>query len=126
MDLVAVNKDPALRHTPFGRLSVRPGANGMYLVSVHNDVVHTSRVINVVDPSRGKGVFDATHGKRPYERAHILRIAARQQERAAAQAQRELDDQSNSFKRQVNAFMGAAVDGKELLLTALANTRSRA
>jgi hypothetical protein len=124
MNLSAINDDPDLHHTPFGRVTVSRGpAGGAPLVSIEHEQTGTPMVIGLLRDDAG--VFDGLHGKRQWEAWHVLEKAERQRLQAESRAELSLEDQRIDFRRELNAALAAKVDGRDLLISAMSRFRKR-
>ena len=119
MDTHAINRDPSLRHTPWGRVRVEQphGRKVAFVKSTHwasGEVV----TLGVVDDEK-RVVWDAFYGKRQWEAVAI--IDAAEKRRIAEQQRLEAIDRdvSRDRKQAIDKFLSRSVDGRENLIAAL-------
>jgi hypothetical protein len=124
MDLAAINADPDLQHTPFGRVLVsRSPGGGVPLCSIEHEASGTPMVVGLLRD--GAGVFDGLHGKRQWEAWHVLEKAERHRLREEMRRELSLDDHRADFRREINKKLAATVDGRDLLAAAMSLPRIR-
>jgi len=124
MNLGAINEDPDLHHTPFGRVTVsRSSAGGAPMVSLTHEQTGTPYVVGLLVD--GAVVVDGLHGKRQWEAWHVLDKAERQRLREESRQELALEDHRADFRREINKSLAAVVDGRDLLAAAMALPRPR-
>lgn len=119
MNLYAINDDPDLHHTPFGRVTVsRFPSGGDPIVTLTHEQTGSPYIVGLLHP--GAVVLDGLHGKRAWEAWHVLDKAERN--RISEEQRRELDieDHRADFRRAINKSLAAVVDGRDLLAAAMA------
>lgn len=119
MNLDAINRDPALKHTPWGRVRVeREGTRKLAFVRSTHPSTGEQATLGVVDDNK-RTVWEAFYGKRQWEALKVIELAeiARLQERARLDA---IDKQvSIDRKRAIDKHLMRHVDGRDTLLQAL-------
>jgi hypothetical protein len=119
MNLDAINRDPALKHTPWGRVRVeRPADRRIAFVKSTHPTTGEQATLGVVDDNK-RTVWEAFYGKRQWEALKVIELAeiARLEERARLEA---IDrDISRDRKRAIDKHLSRHVDGRDTLLQAL-------
>jgi hypothetical protein len=124
MDLAAINDDPDLHHTPFGRVLVsRAHGGGVPMCSIEHAASGMPMVVGLLRD--GAGVFDGLHGKRQWEAWHVLDKAERFRIREEMQRELSLEDHRADFRREINKSLARVTDGRELLAAAMALPKHR-
>lgn len=119
MDTHAINRDPALKRTPWGRVRVeQPAGRAVGFVQCEHWATKERVTLGVVDDGK-RVVWDAFYGKRQWEASHIIEEA----EQRRIEEKKRLDaidaDVSRDRKRAIDSFLSRSVDGREMLVAAL-------
>ena len=117
MDIVAINADPDMRHTPLGRVSLQqPRVGGAVFVVLQREHDNKHAMVGVVDASTGRGVMDALYGKRQWEAQHLAVLAERTRIDGEQSRDREIQQRRADFRRELDKKMSASVDGRDKVL----------
>lgn len=119
MDTHAINRDPALKHTPWGRVRVsQPHGRKVAFVECQHWATGQKVMLGVVDDGK-RVVWDAFYGKRQWEAVAVIEAA--EKHRIAEQKRLEAIDRdvSRDRKQAIDKFLSRSVDGRENLIAAL-------
>lgn len=110
IDWQAVNRDPQLRHTPIGRVFLRPRADsiGVYV----DDGKSRPRLIHVLDE---QGVHQAFHGKAWFLRAAVRALYAAQNAEAEHAANVVREDLRKDRRRDFMRFLTRDPSAREVV-----------
>jgi len=122
MDLAAINDDPDLHHTPFGRVLVsRAHGGSVAMCSIEHESSGMPMVVGLLRD--GAGVFDGLHGKRQWEAWHVLDKAERYRLSQEARQELSLQDHRADFRRAIDKSLARVVDGRDMLAAAMSRTK---
>lgn len=122
MDLAAINEDPDLHHTPFGRVLVsRAHGGGVAMCSIEHEASGMPMIVGLLRD--GAGVFDGLHGKRQWEAWHVLDKAERYRLSQEARQELSLQDHRADFRRAIDKSLARVVDGRDMLAAAMSRTK---
>ena len=122
MDIHDINRDPDLKDTPFGDLSISE-QDGTYLVSRAHPLTGDETVLLLVNLDEGRTVWSAGGGSRNWEALHVRAISKLQQLRRREEGERAKADLRFTFRRELKEQLARRVDGKEDLMRALCGVR---
>lgn len=126
MDLVAVNKDPAFRHTPLGRMHLEPLAGGKQCaVKTTHWATGERAFIGVTGGTQfdERMPFDAFCGKRTWEAVKVIELAEKRKAREQAARDFLVDESARDMRREIDKKLAASVDGRDMLIKAFMGAR---